>query len=163
MVNRTEMVALFRTGTPPSLLPAWGPVYSPAAYTPPNHLPPARGPAPLTTFPCPQSLTSFQSIALITPFHTSHSRLPASSSVAISGSLGGGEMAFCFSTLPATPISMPSGKQGERVMYQRYAGAQHEDQLVHQEQGPPSDSTLPSHDSSYIQPPLTGSCLPPPH
>jgi hypothetical protein len=36
-----------------------------------------------------------------------HSQRPASSSVAMLGSLGGGAMAFCFRTLPAMPMSMP--------------------------------------------------------
>ncbi len=40
-----------------------------------------------------------------------YSQRPCSSSVAVLASLGGGEMAFCFSTLPAMPMSMPATAQ----------------------------------------------------
>lgn len=48
---------------------------------------------------------------------TALSPRPASSSVAISGSFGGGRMAFCFITLPAIPIRPPGsgGQSGHGV------------------------------------------------
>jgi hypothetical protein len=46
------------------------------------------------------------------PPSPSHPPLPDSSSVAISGSLGGGLMAFCFMMLPAMPISIAADRGG---------------------------------------------------
>ena len=78
------------------------PLLAAARFIPPSAtpcpLPPAPSPLPPAPSPCPAPLPR-----------------PDSSSVAISGSLGGGMMAFCFITLAAMPIRPPAGIGGREA------------------------------------------------